>query len=176
VKLTKCRICRTPFKKLSIKHKDCSPACAIEGVKRDKTKKARKEHLAAKVRLRSRREWMKLAQMAFNGFIRKRDEGLTCISCGRHHTGQYQAGHYMTAGAHPELRFDEANCHKQCVPCNNHLSGNIVNYRPRLIVKIGLAEVERLEGPNEPKKWNIPDLQEIIRVYKLKTKQITQEG
>ena len=171
-RLTKCRICRTPFKKMSISHKDCSPACAIEGVKRDKAKKARKVYLSEKIRLKSRREWLQDAQKAFNAYIRLRDKGLPCISCGRMHKGQMQAGHYLSVGAHPELRFLEINVHSQCVPCNDHLSGNIIRYRPNLISKIGLDQVEWLEGNHEPAKYSIEELQEIRRIYKEKLKNI----
>jgi hypothetical protein len=65
--------------------------------------------------------FIKQAQHAFNEFIRYRDRDFPCISCGRHHDGQYHAGHFRTTGASPELRFDEDNCHKQCSACNNHL-------------------------------------------------------
>jgi hypothetical protein len=171
MRLTKCRICRTPYQKWSITQKVCSNiACAIEQVKLDKLKKARKDHADAKVTARPRREWLKLAQQAFNQFIRARDEKLPCISCGRHHTGQYHAGHYFTTGARPELRFDESNCHKQCAPCNNHLSGNIALYRVNLIKKIGIDRVEWLEGPHGSAKWQIPELQGIIKEYRGKLK------
>lgn len=167
---SKCKICRTPFNKQSINHKTCSVPCAIELAQRDRSKKEKKELRARKEAIRSRADWMKLAQAAFNAFIRKRDDLMPCVSCQRHHAGQYHAGHYLSTGARPELRFDEANCHKQCSPCNNHLSGNIALYRQSLIAKIGADELARLEGPHEPKKWTIPELQEIIATYRKKLK------
>jgi hypothetical protein len=173
MKLSKCKICRSEYRKLSISHKTCKPECAIELVLLEKAKKARTTYKAEKVRLRSRWEWLKLAQAAFNAYIRKRDEDQPCISCGRHHSGQYHAGHYLTTGARPELRFDEMNVHKQCSACNNHLSGNVALYRIALIAKVGQGEVDRLEGPHEPKKYTIPDLQEIIEMYKEKMKALT---
>lgn len=114
----------------------------------------------------------KQAQSAFNAYIRARDDYLPCISCGRNHTGQYHAGHYRSRGAHPELRFEELNCHKQCAPCNNHLSGNISNYRPALIEKIGQEKVNWIEGPHEPKKYTCSELKEIELKYKSKLKQL----
>ncbi|MFP2768061.1 recombination protein NinG [Oceanisphaera sp. KMM 10153] len=118
--------------------------------------------------------WMKRAQAAFNAYIRERDAVEPCISCGRHHDGQYHAGHFRTTGAAPELRFEEANCHKQCAPCNNHLSGNLVAYRVSLIDKIGLAWVEWLEGPQEPKRYRKEDYQAIEAEYKNKLKLLQQ--
>lgn len=141
--------------------------------KAKKQKEQRKSDRERKQRLKSRGEWLKEAQTWFNKFIRLRDGKLPCISCGRFHDGQYHAGHYLTVGAHPELRFDEKNCHKQCSVCNNHLSGNLLNYRVALIQKIGLSEVERLEGPQEPLKLKIPEIQALIAEYKAKVKSLT---
>jgi hypothetical protein len=97
---------------------------------------------------------------------------MPCISCGRHHAGQYHAGHYRTVGAHPELRFSELNCHKQCAPCNNHKSGNIVEYRINLTVRLSSAELDWLEGPHEPKNYTIDDIKAIKAEYQRKYKEL----
>lgn len=170
LKPKKCKACREFFTPQNGLQKVCSPKCAIEAVKIDREKAAKEKTRLAKVSLRSRRDWLKLAQVAFNQFIRARDAHLPCISCGRHHDGQYHAGHYLSTGASPELRFDESNTHKQCAPCNNHLSGNIALYRIALIRKVGLAEVERLESYHLPAKWTIEKLIEIRQKYLAKTK------
>lgn len=113
------------------------------------------------------------AQKAFNAFIRMRDKDDPCISCGRHHQGQYHAGHFKTAGGFPELRFEELNCHKQCAPCNNHLSGNIGEYMPRLIKKIGKSKYEWVNGPHKAKKYTCAELKIIEDKYKAKLKAVT---
>ncbi|WP_324671388.1 recombination protein NinG [Enterobacter hormaechei] len=118
--------------------------------------------------------FIKQAQQAFNEFIRYRDRHLPCISCGRHHEGQYHAGHFRTTGANPELRFDEDNCHRQCAPCNNHLSGNLINYRPALIQKIGQARFDALMGPHELPKWKREDYIRIRDEYRAKLKALKQ--
>ena len=64
------------------------------------------------------------------------------------------------------MRFEELNTHKQCMPCNSHLSGNLINYRINLIKKIGLEAVEWLEGPHKPKKYTIENLKEIRDKYR----------
>ncbi len=119
--------------------------------------------------------FIKQAQQAFNEFIRYRDRHLPCISCGRHHEGQYHAGHFRTTGANPELRFNEDNCHKQCAPCNNHLSGNLIAYRPALIAKIGQARFDALMGPHELPKWKREDYIRIREEYRAKLKAMKQE-
>lgn len=119
--------------------------------------------------------FIKQAQQAFNEFIRYRDRHIPCISCGRHHDGQYHAGHFRTTGANPELRFDEDNCHRQCAPCNNHLSGNLIAYRPALIAKIGQARFDALMGPHELPKWKREDYIRIRDEYRAKLKSIKQQ-
>lgn len=138
-----------------------------DAIRRSESNKALRE---AKERVKTLSEWKRDAQFWFNKFIRLRDANDPCISCGRHHDGQYHAGHYRSTGACPELRFEEDNCHKQCAPCNNHLSGNLTNYRPRLIDKIGIERVEWLEGPHEAKKYTIDELKSLISKYKEKVK------
>lgn len=116
--------------------------------------------------------WMKRAQSAFNAWVRARDAGQPCISCGKYHQGQNHAGHYRPAGSNPELRFEPDNCHLQCAPCNSHLSGNLTAYRPALIAKIGLGRVEWLEGAREPKRYRKEDYQAVEAEYKAKLKEL----
>ncbi|MBY5256828.1 recombination protein NinG [Citrobacter amalonaticus] len=117
----------------------------------------------------------KQAQQAFNEFIRYRDRHQPCISCGRYHYGQYHAGHFRTTGANPELRFNEDNCHRQCAPCNNHLSGNLIAYQPALIAKIGQARFDALMGPHELPKWKRDDYIRIRDEYRAKLKALKQQ-
>ena len=115
---------------------------------------------------------MKDAQQVFNEFIRNRDKTEPCISCQRFHQGQYHAGHFVSVGSRPNLRFNEQNVHKQCAPCNNHLSGNIIQYRMNLIKKIGIEAVVQLETDFEPKKYTIDELKEIVQIYRKKVKML----
>lgn len=173
----KCKVCRTEFTPRLPMATCCGSLCALSLARSKRARAAKvaqvKERRADKIKKESqktRSEWLKEAQTSFNAWVRARDEDLACISCGRHHTGQYQAGHYLSVGARPEMRYVENNCHKQCAPCNNHLSGNIVLYRPALIEKIGLAAVEELEGPHEKRKYTVDDLKAIKTHYAAETK------
>ena len=147
-------------------------SCAIEHSRALSAKKAKKETTERKKALKSRAEWLKEAQAVFNKYIRMRDEGKPCISCSRHHGGQYHAGHFRSIGAAPELRFNEYNCHRQCQPCNTHLSGNLLEYRRGLISKIGIDQVEWLEGKHEAKKYTIEEIQAIKKEYQQKIKEL----
>lgn len=177
--MTKCPVCKAPAtQKFGLKL-FCGFEHAAEWAKssldkrkaREKTqaRKADREKLKS---LKTRSGWLKDLQVVFNRFIRLRDAGLPCISCGALDDGsrQMQAGHYKTVGAHPALRFDESNCHSQCSRCNNFLSGNLLPYRVALIAKIGQDEVDRLEGPQVPLKLTIPEVQALIVEYKAKVK------
>lgn len=157
----------------------CSPRCglAIKEVNQDKARKSlaevgRKELRAAKERVKPRSQYMREAQAAFNAWVRERDAKLPCISCGRHHQGKYDAGHYRTVGSNPALRFEPLNCHKQCVPCNQHKSGDIVNYRINLLQRIGAEAVTWIEGPHEPCKYTIDDLKAIKADYQEKLREL----
>ena len=143
-----------------------------EKAKIDRVKKVQKERAEKKRKFKANDKTLRKreAQKAFNAYIRKRDEKEPCISCQRHHDGQYHAGHYKTTGANPELRFNEDNCHKKCAPCNNHLSGNIANYRINLINKIGQDRVDALESKHDQVKYSCEDLKEIETRYKQKLK------
>ena len=152
----------------------CKISCSIEIARAKKAKKDRKERKQALLGLQPKSYWIKRAQSSFNAFVRLRDQRQPCISCGRHHEGQYHAGHYRTTAAHPELRFEESNCHRQCAPCNNHKSGDIVNYRRNLQDKIGQERVNWIEGPHEPKHYTIEDLKGIEKLYKDKTKELRE--
>lgn len=164
------------------------PACIDDYAQAQSEKSARAQAkrvlMAAKVdkaltkqlreKLKSKAQWAKEAQTEFNRFIRLRDADQPCISCGRHHTGQNHAGHYLSVGARPELRFTESNVHKQCAPCNTHLSGNAVLFRRGLLAKLGIELVEWLEGPHEPRRDTIDSLKAIKAHYTTLTKQLRE--
>jgi len=160
----KCRICGERFTpQFTSFQKTCNETkCLVAFGKKERVRIQKSEVREAK---RDRSYWMRRCQTEFNKYIRNRDKKDPCISCGRHHTGQYHAGHYKTVGGHPALRFSEDNCHKQCSVCNNYKSGNLSEYRSNLLKKIGLERVEWLEGPHDPVKYTIEDLQEMLVKY-----------
>jgi hypothetical protein len=135
-------------------------------------KKEKREDRVKLIKLRTRSQSLKLVQVDFNGFIRERDDGKPCISCDKPIRFKRNAGHYLSVGSHPELRFNELNCHLQCERCNSYLSGNAAAYRLHLIKRIGLAEVEALEGPHPPKKYTIDELENLRAEYRAKLKAV----
>ena len=181
VKQKTCKACGEKFRPSLSTQKACSVKCALAlaPVNHDKARKAidqraRREIQVRKQKLKSRADYVREAQAVFNRWVRLRDEALPCISCGRHHQGKYDAGHYRTTAACPELRFDPLNVHKQCSPCNTQLSGNIVAYRLGLIRRIGEESVDWLEGPHEAKRYTIDDLKAIKAEYQAKIKALEE--
>ena len=97
------------------------------------------------------------ADRAFCAYIRFRDQlaGYLCISSGKPldwSGNNVDAGHYRSRGSAPHLRYDERNCHAQSKHDNRYISGNAVDYRIGLIARIGMAEVEKLEAEEKPRK------------------------
>lgn len=132
----------------------------------------RREIRVRKEALKTRADHLREAQAVFNEWIRLRDADLPCISCGRHHDGQYHAGHYRTVGANPEIRFEPLNVWKQCAPCNTHLSGNLVNYRLSLLERIGAEKLDWLEGPHPARKYTTEEIKAIKADYREKIKEL----
>lgn len=172
----KCKGCGQKFMPERQLQSACGFHCAVKVVEAKKKKEKRKKYREAKERMKSRQDWLREAQAAVNRYVRLRDAGEPCISCGRDHQGQYHAGHYRSVGACPELRFDERNIHKQCAPCNNHLSGNIVAYRHGLIERIGVETVEWLEGEHQPKHYSIDEIKEIKARFSKLSREILNES
>lgn len=143
-----------------------------ESAERQVAKVARKADREAKEKLKTRSDWMKEAQTAVNAYVRERDKELPCISCGRFHEGQWHAGHYLSRGAHPELALEQRNIHRQCAPCNTHLSGNQVKFRLGLIARHGVELVDWLEGPHEPKRYTIDELKAIRDEYRTRLREL----
>lgn len=107
---------------------------------------------------------IKIATKHFNAYIRERDKGRGCISCG----GPVEnAGHYLSAGHNAIHRFNEKNVHGQCIRCNKWLHGNLIEYRRGLVKKIGEDSVSVLEGnAKHPFRWDRFSLIDIIEKYK----------
>ncbi len=176
MKPKECAVCGNEFIPFKSTEKVCSVDCAIEWAKsREKKRyKAKTREMRREYKLKDRGYQTKLAQHAFNKYIRVRDAGKPCISCGRNTGAKMNAGHYLTVGGHPELRFEPVNCHLQCEHCNSFLSGNIARYRINLIAKIGINKLRWLEGPHNIPKKSIDELIEAKELFIRMRKNIEQ--
>ena len=192
-----CKVCKSAYKPAKPLQSVCSPWCALSlaSSKRAKALKVEqvKERRADKVKrdtLKTRSEWLKEAKTAIQRF-RRLDElatGSGCMSCGRSQQevqgtdawkpgGAWDGGHYMSKGARPELALEPLNIWLQCKSCNAGSSkyarkGYTVNasFRANLIERIGIDQVEWLEGSHPPRNYSIEELREIKQVYTARTK------
>ena len=177
--MAKCKICKKEFEKRSPQHVVCcySPCGVLymSEITEKKRKKAwNKEKKELKEKIKTHSDWLNELQKVFNKFIRLRDKDKTCISCGISlKNRKYDAGHYYSVGSSPSIRFDEDNCHGQCVACNQHKHGNITEYTINLPLRIGYLRFESLKQKrNESLKLTIPEIKEKIEFYKQKIKYI----
>lgn len=191
----KCAVCRKWFSPATTTQVVCPTFdCARDYAKQAAEKRRRRELREGRERLKSRGELTAEAQAAFNAFVRLRDDGLPCISCGvtnppEHATGgAWDCGHYLTVGAHPELRFCEDNAARQCKSCNSGVRRSkkrvhMVHdperhtairdrFRAGLIERNGLAVVEWLEGPHGPKRYTLDELRDIRDTYRRKATEL----
>ncbi len=187
-KLKKCRVaeCGASFVPARLGQAVCSPACAILDAPKnlDRAVKSlaqvgRREIKVRKEQLKSRADHLREAQAAVNEFIRLRDAHLPCISCDSTPSdndlmtgSRWDAGHYRSVGACPELRFELLNIHRQCVRCNRNLSGNAVEYRIRLVLRIGAEKVDWLEGPHPARKYTVDEIKVIKADYRAKSREL----
>lgn len=177
-----CRVCRQPFEPRLPMQVVCGIDCArslaisVRGkAENQAATKQRKADRERKEKIKTRSELAKEAQQAFNTWIRLRDAGRPCISCGRHHQGQMHAGHYLSVGARPELRYEPLNVWLQCAPCNTYLSGNAVLFRQALVREIGQDKVDWLEGQHPAKKYAADELKAIRDEYRAKARELKRE-
>lgn len=173
-----CPICSTEYVPRSSLQKVChNYKCAIAFNKqrdaeiaareqRKRDKEARAKWRERKAEVKPLKHWEDLTQRVVNDFIRERDRGLPCISCGTLTTVQWEAGHFRSRGKASHLRYHEDNIHAQCHHCNVHLSGNQQQYRINLIAKIGAERVEALENNNTPHRYTREELDAIRKRYR----------
>lgn len=170
----KCAYCKSLFAPIRMAQIVCGYECAVSLAKKmrekqDKEQKRQNRKELIEFNQRDLSYWKRKVEEWCNRYIRLRDHELPCISCQKF-ANYYDAGHYISVGAHPELRYNELNIHKQCVACNQHKASNAVVYRIQLVKKIGLDAVEFLEGPHPPAKYTIGELKVLLKEYKEKVK------
>lgn len=178
----KCKECKdpfTPFSNNSLQKfcmvKDECIAASVKQLQEDILKESRKQTAVKKEEMKTKSDYEKELEKVFNEFIRLRDKDQPCISCDAEpHTYRITAGHYFPQGSNKNIRFDEDNVHSQCwFNCNKNRHGNLSEYLPRLIAKIGEKRYNELAARrNEERHYSIPELKELKIVYKAKVKEL----
>jgi Bacteriophage Lambda NinG protein len=167
-----CKVCKAKYTKTRPLQKVCGIECAKSLAKlknfNDRKKAEAKSLKERKEAILTRSDWVKKAQVAVNAYVRARDAGLPCISCGAtpeaRFGGATDAGHYRSTGSAPHLRFLTTQIRAQCVRCNRHLAGNAIEFRRGLIERIGVEKVEEIESMQGQGKWSIEYLQRLTKL------------
>ena len=170
----KCLVCKDKFMPKNSTQIVCSPSCAVEYMKKQRTKEWQKEKKVIKQSLETKKDVLKAAQIVFNTYIRLRDKDKPCISCDKpYREKDINASHFYSVGAYPNLRFNEDNVHNSCIRCNKDLHGNINEYTLRLPNRIGIERYNKLvEDRNKPLKLSFDEVKELIAIYKQKIKEL----
>jgi hypothetical protein len=174
-----CKHCKSVFMPTRPMQVVCGGMCGLERARIKREAEAKKAKAAEAKKDRAAAEDAKTvtdlkaeAQKEVNAFVRARDHGLPCISCGKVWQPDFQAGHYRSRGAAGHLALDPRNIHGQCVQCNLHKHSNAVEYRIRLVERCGVALVEALECDNETVKLDRDTLRQIKTIYRAKARDL----
>lgn len=169
----KCLVCKDKFTPQNNTQIVCNPACAVEYMKKQNAKNWKQEKKVIKEKLMTKSDYLNILQKVFNTYIRQRDKNKNCISCDKKLINKFDAGHFFSVGAYPNLRFNENNVHGQCVHCNRDKHGNVKEYDLRLQKLLSKEEYsELLESRNKPLKLTLDEVKELIAIYKQKIKEL----
>lgn len=172
-----CKICKAKFTPKNPLALVCDYKCSLTyanlHLKKTELKKAKLKKAENKEKLKDLENlsyWNNLLQKDINKIVRLIDVGCPCISSGRKYRSDDQAGHMYSIGSTPSLRFNLLNLWSQSITDNMHLSGNLLNYRQRL-VDFGLIifiEAEKINYPvlklsKEQIKDTLPIAKSIIK-------------
>ena len=174
----KCKYCKESFTPYNTLQKACSKSeCIRLFVAEAKSKQWAKTKKEKKAELMTTQDWVKIAQTAFNAYIRERDKDKPCISCNAK-AGTYTitAGHFFPS-TNKAVTFNEDNLHGQCwFNCNSSKSGNLTEYRFGLLDRIGGERLKILEAESrKTRKFTIEELKEITATYKAKLKELKKK-
>ena len=178
--MPRCKICKDKYEAKYFLQKTClDPTCILEYKNVVKAKEWKKEKAVLKEKLKTREDYYQETLKVFNKYIRIRDKGQPCISCDAP-AGTYKitSGHFYPQGTYRNIALNEDNANGQCwYNCNKNKHGNLLEYRPRLIKKIGIKRVEELDRlRNETRKYSIPELIEMKVILKDKIKALQNEA
>ena len=181
--MPRCKSCNNKFEQYQFLNKfckglDCQTAKAmflLDKKKQQNKKDWSKEKKERKEALKTREDYYQETLKVFNEYIRKRDFNKPCISCDAPPlTYRISSGHFHPQGTYRNIALNEDNSHGQCwFNCNKNRHGNLSEYRPRLIKRIGQERVDNIDMlRNGTLKLSIPELIILKEDYKKKIKSL----
>jgi hypothetical protein len=172
-----CKVCKVKFQPKQFAQNVCDYKCAIIHAKNLKEKKIadkwKADKAVLKEKLKTLSQYEAEAKIVFQKWVRLRDLGKPCISCGKV-TDEMDAGHFKKAEIYSGVIFNENNCHSQCRKCNRFQNGNELNYRLGLVDRYGLEfanDIEQLANDTRQFKFTKDQLIAKKMQYDLKYKE-----
>lgn len=183
-KQKKCRACGEWFQPFNTLQRACpTPECAIAVAKADADKAFRRETKRRKAAIKPLTTLCSEAQKDVNAYIRARDRGKPCISCGEREITD--AGHFFHAGTKyrtSRLRFDERVIHGQCGHCNRYAGGgNIEAYTEGLRQRYGqeyldvLYDLKRMADSGQLPPLTKDEVRQIAADHRARARELRRE-
>jgi len=187
----RCKNCKQIFKaRFKTTERYCwDPECktieAMQIVQQKREQQAKQREKVNKA-IKEKKERDSLATLRNNvknvchEYIRLRDTGKPCVSCGGEWKDDHEAGHWYSAKQYSSIRFDERNIHGQCIGCNRFLKGNVERYTERVHLRIGehgKAAVQKAAAKykQDSFKWERSKLVAIRKYYQEKIKSLKKD-
>lgn len=184
--MKKCAICKEPFEPVfsslekwcSNPDKDCQFEYAMQVVEKNRKQKelaAKKEWSKTKEIYRDntkkKSHYEKDLEKEINKLCRLIDAGCSCISCNSKYANE--AGHFMSVGSMPKLRYHLFNLWVQCRQCNGPKGSNGTIYRINLRSIYGPEFLNNLDALVQigPLNLSIPELKEKTTEARLLVKE-----
>ena len=110
-----------------------------------------------------------------HNYVKLRDKGKPCVSCGHPWRSDNQAGHWFKASDFSNLKYWEFNIHNQCIKCNIGKDGNVQEYGNRILLRVTQEQKDEMEQmardyKKDGFKWSRIELNKIREYYKEKIK------
>ena len=174
VKRKRCVICNELFiPQYTSLQKACSPLHAIQysKLKLASNKVQLNKLRNSKVKLEDLETLKRKTQDVVNKYIRIRDKGKECISCGHPLDKFFDAGHIFDKKQYSMIRFDLDCLAGQCIQCNRFKEGEYDKARLRQANRIGVERYQKLESRSKialrvPYTWTRAELRQIQKEVK----------
>jgi hypothetical protein len=167
-----CRVCRQNPRQHGLAL--CKPCASAKKKEKERVKKIKAAAIREKKRLSVKRLARKLFPIHAK-FIRMRDKGKPCVTCGAPWKDTHQCGHYMSRGYHATA-WDENNSHSQCYRCNCILKGRVAEHAHKIdeMYGPGTAEAIYQKARNPLYKDNPYEMLEKIAYYEAKVQALEE--
>jgi hypothetical protein len=139
----------------------------VESAKKVQIKVKKKENQVKKLELKPKSYWLAILQKEINQIVRLIDKDCPCISSGRSYRTDDQAGHFYSVGSTPALRFNLLNLWSQSIKDNMHGSGNLLNYREKLVMFDIIDKIEAERLLYQTLKLSIEEIKDAISKAKI---------